>query len=107
MRQLFKFKLIAFRQCPKRLWLEIHRPVDLRDDSGTEAVFRIGREVGEVAQEVYDSEGAGTLLPRCAGLRETVGGVSGSNPEHASNKEELRHEVNRVLSVSASVQKPL
>jgi len=33
MRQLSKSKIIAYRQCPKRLWLELHRP-ELRDDSG-------------------------------------------------------------------------
>lgn len=61
MRQLSKSKLIAFRQCPKRLWLEIHRP-ELRDDSGSQAVFRIGHEVGEVARKVYDPEGTGTVI---------------------------------------------
>lgn len=61
MRHLSKSRLIAFRQCPKRLWLEIHRP-DLRDDSNTEAVFRVGHEVGEIAREVYDPEGVGTFV---------------------------------------------
>ena len=26
MRTLSKSKLLAFRQCPKRLWLEVHQP---------------------------------------------------------------------------------
>ena len=30
MRTLSKSKLLAFRQCPKRLWLEVHQP-QLRD----------------------------------------------------------------------------
>jgi hypothetical protein len=30
MRPLSKSKLMAFRQCPKRLWLEVHRP-ELRE----------------------------------------------------------------------------
>lgn len=39
---LSKSKLIAYRQCPRRLWLELHRR-DLREDSpGTEARFRAG-----------------------------------------------------------------
>ncbi|ABM41055.1 hypothetical protein Ajs_0812 [Acidovorax sp. JS42] len=33
MRVLSKSKLLAFRQCPKRLWLEIHQP-ERRKDSG-------------------------------------------------------------------------
>jgi len=61
MRQLSKSKLIAYRQCPKRLWLEIHRP-ELRDDSGSEAAFATGHTVGAVAQEVFDVDGKGINL---------------------------------------------
>lgn len=32
MRTFSKSKLLALRQCPKRLWLEVHRP-DLREYS--------------------------------------------------------------------------
>ena len=46
MRNFSKSKLLAFRQCPKRLWLEIHRP-DLREDSAaTQASFQVGHQVG-------------------------------------------------------------
>ncbi len=55
---LSKSKLIAFRQCPKRLWLELHKPEE-RDDSGSEAAFAIGNELGEVACSVFDPEGLG------------------------------------------------
>jgi len=41
MRNLSKSKIISYPQCPKRLWLEIHRP-ELKDDSASEAVFAIG-----------------------------------------------------------------
>lgn len=61
MRYLSKSKLIANRQCPKRLWLELHRP-ERRDDSGSETAFRIGNEVGDAARKVYDPEGSGTLI---------------------------------------------
>lgn len=62
MRQLSKSKIIAFRQCPKRLWLEIHRP-DLREDSAaTEAAFQVGYEVGETARRIYDPLVQGTLI---------------------------------------------
>ncbi|MCP5547199.1 MAG: DUF2779 domain-containing protein [Akkermansiaceae bacterium] len=61
MRQLSKSKIISFRQCPKRLWLEIHRP-ELRDDSGSEAVFAIGNQVGEIARSIYDPTGTGLLI---------------------------------------------
>ena len=61
MRNLSKSKIIAFRQCPKRLWLEIHKP-ELRDDSGSEMVFAIGNQVGEVARDIYDPEHTGDLI---------------------------------------------
>ncbi len=58
MRNLSKSKLIAFRQCPKRLWLELHKP-ELKDDSGNEAAYKIGNQVGEIAQRIYDTDGNG------------------------------------------------
>ena len=61
MRQLSKSKIIAFRQCPKRLWLELHKP-ELRDDSGSEMVFAIGNQVGDVARQIYDTAGNGRLI---------------------------------------------
>ncbi len=61
MRSLSKSKLLAFRQCPKRLWLEIHRP-ELREDSdATQASFQMGYEVGDIARRIYDPEGLGAL----------------------------------------------
>jgi hypothetical protein len=59
---LSKSKLIAFRQCPKRLWLELHRP-ELREDSaGTLASFQVGHQVGDVAKRIYDPNGTGTAI---------------------------------------------
>lgn len=61
MRNLSKSKILAFRQCPKRLWLEIHKP-ELRDDTASEAVFAIGNQVGEIARGIYDPEGNGVTI---------------------------------------------
>jgi hypothetical protein len=62
MRNLSKSKLIAYRQCPKRLWLEVHRK-ELREDSAaTQASFEIGNTVGDIAHQLYDSTGTGVLL---------------------------------------------
>lgn len=59
MGRLSKSKLIAFRQCPKRLWLEIHHP-ELREDSeATQASYRVGHTVGEVAKRIFDPAGTG------------------------------------------------
>jgi len=59
---LSKSKLIAFRQCPKRLWLEVHR-TDLREDSPqTQARFEVGYQVGDIAKRIYDPEGIGAVI---------------------------------------------
>ncbi len=57
-----KSKLLSLRQCPKRLWLEVHRP-NLRIDSATtKANFQVGSQVGEVARQIYDPEGCGASI---------------------------------------------
>jgi hypothetical protein len=62
MRALSKSKLMAYRQCPKRLWLEVHRP-ELREDSAaTQKEFGVGHEVGDIARRLYDPEGRGVLI---------------------------------------------
>jgi len=61
MRNLSKSKIIAYRQCPKRLWLEIHK-AELRDDSASEMVFQIGNQVGDMARSIYDLEGKGEFI---------------------------------------------
>ena len=53
-RILSKSKLIAFRQCPKRLWLEVHQPQLREESKSTQAIFRTGHEVGELAQRLYN-----------------------------------------------------
>ena len=69
MRPLSKSKLLAFRQCPKRLWLEVHQP-ELRADSGPAlASFATGHQVGDIARQLYDPQGQGTLIdPQAEGF---------------------------------------
>jgi hypothetical protein len=59
---LSKSKLVAYRQCPRRLWLEIHRPELRQDSTATLASFASGYAVGDVARRLYDPEGTGTLI---------------------------------------------
>lgn len=62
MRTFSKSKILALRQCSKRLWLEIHHP-ELREDSAaTQVSFQIGHQVGDIAQRIYDPEGVGALI---------------------------------------------
>ncbi len=69
MRTLSKSKLIAFRQCPKRLWLEVHRPGLREDSSATQASFASGHQVGDIAQRLYDPECKGALIdPQAEGF---------------------------------------
>ena len=91
LRVLSKSKLLAFRQCPKRLWLEVHRP-DLREDSSaTQASFTVGHQVGDIARQVYDPKGkaqdifayADQKMPKTGGA--FTGGVSGVSPTSGSS----------------------
>jgi len=60
-RTFSKSKLLAFLQCRKRLWLEVHRP-ELRDDSGAMGYFKTGYTVGDLARRLFDPEGQGELI---------------------------------------------
>ena len=62
MRTFSKSKLLALRQCPKRLWLEVHRPELREDSSATQASFQVGFQVGDVARRIYDPKGLGALI---------------------------------------------
>ena len=62
MRTLSKSKLIAWRQCPKRMWLEIHHPELRQDSADTQNSYAVGNQVGEIARQIYDPNGKGILL---------------------------------------------
>lgn len=69
MRTLSKSKLLAARQCPKRLWLEIHRPELRLDSEAAQASFAVGHRVGDIAQKLYDPKGKGQLIePKTEGF---------------------------------------
>jgi len=50
---LSKSKLISGWQCPKRLWLEIHRPELSAISAETQALFDLGHKVGAAAQTLW------------------------------------------------------
>ena len=62
MRNLSKTKLLAFRQCPKRLWLEVHQPAARQDSSQTQRSFTAGHQVGAIAQQLYDPKSKGQTI---------------------------------------------
>jgi len=59
---LSKSKLLSYRQCTKRLWLEVHRPALANVDPGTVQRQTDGSSVGDVARQVYDPEGQRILV---------------------------------------------
>lgn len=62
MRNLSKSKLMAFRQCEKRLWLEVHHPELRVDSAASQASFQVGYQVGDIARKLYDPDGKGVLV---------------------------------------------
>lgn len=48
-RNLSECKMIAYRQCPKRLWLQIHKPDVAEVSSQSKANFATGNQVGDIA----------------------------------------------------------
>jgi hypothetical protein len=59
---LSKSRLLAFRQCKRKLWLEVHRPELLQLSANTKAVFATGNTVGALARRLHDSDGNGVLI---------------------------------------------
>jgi len=62
MKNLSKSKMMCYRQCPRRLWLEVKHP-ELREESlATQASFATGNEVGDIARRIYDPKNKGVLI---------------------------------------------
>lgn len=59
---LSKSKVLAYRQCPKRLWLEVHQPQLCKESAATQTSFAVGHQVGAIAQRLYDPKGQGVLI---------------------------------------------
>lgn len=59
---LSKSKLLAYRQCKKRLWLEVHKPELRQDSAATQARFQTGYQVGDIAKRLYDPDGKGAVI---------------------------------------------
>ena len=49
---LSKSKILSYRQCPKRLWLERHKPDEKVVSTASERAFATGHEVGAVARSL-------------------------------------------------------
>ena len=51
---LSKTKITLFEQCPKRLWLSVHRRDLIKIDAATQARFDTGHAVGDLACDLVD-----------------------------------------------------
>lgn len=49
---LSKSRITAWRQCPKRLWLQIYRKELLEESDQVKQSYQIGNEIGEIAQKL-------------------------------------------------------
>jgi len=49
---LSKSRITAWRQCPKRLWLQIYRKDLLEESDEIKRAYQIGNEIGEIAQRL-------------------------------------------------------
>jgi hypothetical protein len=59
---LSKSKLLALRQCPKRLWLELHKPHLGEHSAPAAGRLKVGHAVGEVARRLFDPKGQGIVI---------------------------------------------
>ncbi len=51
--RLSKSRIAAFLQCPKRFWLEVHRPELRQETPEMQAAFAVGHRVGDLARAEY------------------------------------------------------
>jgi CRISPR/Cas system-associated exonuclease Cas4 (RecB family) len=65
--RLSKSRLLSFLQCPKRMWLEVHRPELAQITAARQALFDTGHRVGEVARSLY-SRGRNVRVERAHDL---------------------------------------
>lgn len=73
MRVLSKSKLLAFRQCLRRLWLEMHRPDAHADSRATLASSAAGHQVGDSARRIHDPAQQGRLIdPQADGFEAAI-----------------------------------
>ena len=53
MYHLSKSKIISYLQCPKRLWLQVHKPDESEMSESSAKAISFGYDVGEVARQLY------------------------------------------------------
>ena len=73
MRILSKSNLTAFRQCPKRLWLEAYRRNDVANAPDAKRRMAEGDKIGEIARVLSNPNGDGRLIDiKAQGVDEAI-----------------------------------
>jgi hypothetical protein len=67
MEVLSKSKLLAFGQCHRRLWLDVHRPEARGQSDNSAKLIETGNQVGGIARTIFAPDGNGILLDARAG----------------------------------------
>ena len=62
MTTLDKSKILSFRQCSKKLWLEVNSPELNVNSTQTNASLQIGQSVGQMVRKIYDRENCGVKI---------------------------------------------
>lgn len=76
MASLSKSKIIAHRQCPKRLWLQINRPELIQISPATQVRFDEGNKVGDIARQNHPGGVFIETLNRVEAIAQTKEAVS-------------------------------
>jgi len=72
MYHLSKSRIISYLQCPKRLWLQVHKPDEAEMSEPSVKAISFGYEVGEIAQRLYpEGQLAGTYDDLKSALKTT------------------------------------
>lgn len=69
MARLSKSRIMSALQCPRKAWLDVHRPELAEYSAQAEAAFRTGHDVGEMAVRIY-GRGGGEYIEYDSGLSE-------------------------------------
>jgi len=77
-RRLSKSKIMAGLQCPKRLWLQTHRPELIQDDKSQQA-YAAGNELGEAARRLYPE---GQLIEHVFDIPKALAATQAALTEH-------------------------
>lgn len=89
---LSKSKIMAFEQCPKRLWLSVHRRELAEHDDGAEVRFATGHEVGAIACALLPDGVMVEAAPDLAAALTTTRALLAADHDHPIFEATLEHD---------------